>query len=103
NRKHPSTLVPAAGAACESSRPSCVGNNQRIDRRHGSRRSESTHHEASARARNTQIHSLSVLAFSRQRDQSCPRVNFTARNNANAFDKSRSEPCCAFAAPIRLA
>ena len=101
--KESSTIrAPVAVAACASSRPSCVGSNQRTDPPRCHQRSGSIHHEATARARNTQTRSPSLLPFSQQRESSCPHANFLARNNASASDRGHHEPCFAFTTPIGL-
>src|SRR5262249_33474634 len=80
SQKRQSILVPAAAAACASSRPSCAGNSRSTAARRFRQRSGSTPHDADASPRHTCQHSPPVVALARQRRR-LPRHAGLLRNH----------------------
>ncbi len=80
SQKRQSILVPAAAAACASSRPSCAGNSRSTVPRRFRQRSRSTPHDAGASPRRTEQHSPPALAPARQRRR-LPRHAGLLRNH----------------------
>src|SRR5215467_5467145 len=80
SQKRQSILVPAAAAACASSRPSCAGNSRSTAARRSRQRSGSTPHDADASPRHTWQHSPPVVALARQR-RPLPRHAGLLRNH----------------------
>ena len=81
SQKRQSILVPAAAAACASSRPSCAGNSRSIAARRFRQRSGSTLHDADASPRHTWQHSPPVLALARQRRRLPGHAGFLRNHN----------------------
>src|SRR5215813_5117957 len=80
SQKRQSILVPAAAAACASSRPSFAGNSRSPAARRFRQRSGSTPHDADASPRHTCQHSPPVVALARQRRR-LPRHAGSLRNH----------------------